>query len=66
MSRWITYPFHDRMPVIIAPDNYTEWLDPSVIDVTQLKALTVPYPERLKEAYPVSRAVNTPSNEGWR
>lgn len=24
---------HDRMPVIVPPDRYREWLDPSVIDV---------------------------------
>ena len=55
---------HDRMPVIIAPDNYSEWLDPGVTDVSRLQALAVPYPERLMEAYPVSTRVNSPSNEG--
>lgn len=55
---------HDRMPVIIDPNNYSEWLDPGVTDVSRLQALAVPYPERLMEAYPVSRAVNSPSNEG--
>jgi putative SOS response-associated peptidase YedK len=34
---------HDRMPVIIAPDSYSEWLDLAVTDVSRLQALAVPY-----------------------
>ena len=56
--------FHDRMPVIVAPENYAEWLDPEVTDVTGLHTLIAPYPVRFMEAYPVSRKVNNEMNEG--
>lgn len=55
---------HDRMPAIVAPDAYAAWLDPAETDVSKLLTMLGPYPERLMEAYPVSRAVNSPANEG--
>jgi putative SOS response-associated peptidase YedK len=54
---------HDRMPVIIRPEDYGAWLDPKLGDVTRLQNLTRPYPERFMEAYPVSRKVNSPRND---
>lgn len=54
---------HNRMPVIIRPDDYGRWLDPSLSDVTELQSMIGPYPERLMEAYPVSRKVGTPTND---
>ncbi len=54
---------HERMPVIIRPEDYAIWLDPQSTDVTQLQSLARPYPERLMEAYPVSRKVNSPRND---
>jgi putative SOS response-associated peptidase YedK len=33
---------HNRMPVIIRPENYAEWLDPGVNDINRLHALTGP------------------------
>ena len=61
---------NDRMPVIISPENYAEWLDPAVTDVTRLHALIAPHPVRFMEAYPVGRKVNSVMNEGtqliWR
>ena len=55
---------HNRMPVIIRPENYSEWLNPGVTDVNQLHALIGPYPENFMEAYPVSKRVNSPANDG--
>jgi len=55
---------HDRMPVIISPENYTDWLNPSVTDMTRLHSLIAPYPQRFMEAYRVSTRVNSPANEG--
>ncbi|MBU0593862.1 MAG: SOS response-associated peptidase [Gammaproteobacteria bacterium] len=54
---------HDRMPVIIRPEDYDTWLDPQVGDITTIQHLTRPYPERFMEAYPVSRRVNNPKND---
>jgi len=54
---------HDRMPVIIKPEDYTSWLDRDFTDVIKIQAMALPYPERLMEAYPVSRKVNSPKND---
>jgi len=57
-------PLHNRMPVILHPHNYAVWLDPEVEDVDVLRRLLDPYPSGEMEAYPVSRYVNAPQNEG--
>jgi putative SOS response-associated peptidase YedK len=54
---------HERMPVIIKPEDYSAWLDGSLTDVTKIHAMTEPCPERLMEAYPVSREVNNPGHD---
>lgn len=51
---------HDRMPVIIKPDDYSTWLDTDLTDVIKIQAMALPYPDRFMEAYPVSRKVNSP------
>ncbi|HEV3475970.1 MAG TPA: SOS response-associated peptidase [Rubrobacteraceae bacterium] len=56
---------HDRMPVILAADTYDVWLDPAS-DRDELTGLLAPYPEDEMEAYPVSRFVNSPSNNDPR
>jgi putative SOS response-associated peptidase YedK len=54
---------HDRMPVIIQPEDYKTWLDPQLTDVSKIQALVAPYPEQLMAAYPVSTKVNNPKND---
>lgn len=54
---------HERMPVIIRPEDYGVWLDPKLGDVTKVQTLIRPYPERFMEVYPVSRKVNSPKND---
>jgi putative SOS response-associated peptidase YedK len=54
---------HDRMPVILAPEDYQRWLDPKEQDPVDLADLLKPYPAERMEATPVSRAVNNPKNE---
>ena len=56
---------HERMPVIVAPDAYDVWLDPAS-ERDELTGLLAPYPEEEMEAYPVSRFVNSPSNNDPR
>jgi putative SOS response-associated peptidase YedK len=51
---------HDRMPVIIAPDDYARWLDPANPDVADLIA---PYPSSAMASYPVSPRVNSVRND---
>ncbi len=56
---------HDRMPVILPAGFYDAWLDPEA-ERDELAALLAPYPEDEMEAYPVSRFVNSPSNNDPR
>ena len=51
---------HDRMPVIIAPDQYERWLDVTQADVQDLLA---PYPGDAMRWYPVSTRVNSVRND---
>lgn len=52
--------FHNRMPVIIAPEDYETWLTGTP---EQARALLRPYPSEAMRAYPVSANVNRPSND---
>ncbi|MFX3673098.1 MAG: SOS response-associated peptidase [Paenisporosarcina sp.] len=54
---------HDRMPVILKPEDEATWLDSSIQNAEQLKHLLRPYEDdRLLEAYEVSAQVNSPKN----
>ena len=55
---------HDRMPVIIAPADYSAWLDPACQDAEALKTFIRSYPAEWMTAYPVSRRVSNAKNEG--
>jgi putative SOS response-associated peptidase YedK len=57
-------PIHDRMPVILPPGVWDQWLDPANEDVKSLQRLLVPAPSDDFEAYPVSTLVNDVSHEG--
>jgi putative SOS response-associated peptidase YedK len=48
-------PIHDRMPVIIAPENWGRWLSAPVEEVAELVR---PYPADSMLAWPVSRRVS--------
>ena len=56
-------PFHDRMPVILAPADYETWLDPQT-PVEALQALLRPYPAEGMVAVPVGSYVSNPRHEG--
>jgi putative SOS response-associated peptidase YedK len=56
-------PFHDRMPVILAPEGQATWLDPHA-PPDALHALLRPYPAEAMTAVPVGTYVNSPRNEG--
>ena len=57
-------PVHDRMPVILHPDDYELWLDEDVRKQGLLKDLMQPYPAEEMMSYPVSMAINSPHNQG--
>ncbi len=54
---------HDRMPVILRPDDYDPWIDPSNQDVEKLKALLVPYSSEDMKLEEVSVDINNARNE---
>ena len=56
-------PIHNRMPVMLPPTAYTQWLDPTVQDIHALQALLRPYPSEELTAYPVSTLVNNPRHD---
>lgn len=58
----VVRPLHERMPVILAPDDYDRWLDPDA-GPPDLQRLLVPFESDDLVAYPVSRAVNNPRND---
>lgn len=53
---------HDRMPVILDPDDYTRWLDTSAHSAVKAIGLLHPFDPGRMTAYPVSKRVNTPKN----
>jgi putative SOS response-associated peptidase YedK len=55
---------HDRMPVILPPDTWEEWLDPGNDDTAALETLLVPADEDILELRPVSTEVNSVRNQG--
>lgn len=61
-SNELIQPLHDRMPVILRPEQYDLWLDPATTDPEKLKPLYHPFPSELMEMYPVSTFVNSPRN----
>jgi putative SOS response-associated peptidase YedK len=56
-------PIHDRMPVILSPDDYDLWLEPDFHGQEKLQSMLRPYPSDDMVAYPVSTLVNNPKNE---
>jgi putative SOS response-associated peptidase YedK len=55
---------HDRMPMIIDPVSWADWLDPANNDVADLKALLTPAMVGDLTTWPVSTAVNSVRNNG--
>jgi putative SOS response-associated peptidase YedK len=55
--------FHDRMPVIMPPDRYQDWLDPEERDPYEMLEMLGPYPGDELQSHPVSTTVNSPKNE---
>jgi putative SOS response-associated peptidase YedK len=56
-------PIHNRMPVILAPDDWERWLT-SETPLKELRPLLFPFPSEELDAYPVSKAVSNVRNDG--
>lgn len=57
-------PIHDRMPVILAPERWNEWLSREPGDPAELAPLLQPAPADTMQAWPVARTVNRSSAQG--
>lgn len=55
-------PIHDRMPVIIPPDDFQRWLSPTTT-ADDAKAMMKVYPSDVMQAWEVSKGVNNPRND---
>jgi putative SOS response-associated peptidase YedK len=55
---------HDRMPVILAPDDHARWLDPAATPAaTDGRSLLAPCPAAWLESLPVNPRVNNPRHD---
>jgi putative SOS response-associated peptidase YedK len=55
-------PIHNRMPVILKQGDEKTWLGSK--DSSEILSLLKPYSSEEMDAYPVSKLVNSPKNEG--
>jgi putative SOS response-associated peptidase YedK len=54
---------HDRMPVIVPPEQFDLWLDPNADPEMAAAVVIQPSPDAVIESYPVSSAVNRTAND---
>jgi putative SOS response-associated peptidase YedK len=57
----IASPIHDRMPAILDPADYGQWLDPGTTTPADVRPLLRPFPAAAMTAFPVTTAVNNPA-----
>jgi len=51
-------PIHDRMPVLVRPEDWPEWLSPATLPDQSFERITAPYAPGEMSAHPVSPLVN--------
>ncbi len=54
---------HDRMTVILSPENYDPWLDPGLTRVDALTELLTPFDATLMKRFAVSTHINFVKND---
>jgi putative SOS response-associated peptidase YedK len=59
----IVEPVHDRMPVILPPEAWDAWLNPSESDPAKLLPLLQPFPADRMEVVPVNPVINSSRHE---
>ncbi|MEL6311094.1 MAG: SOS response-associated peptidase family protein, partial [Pseudomonadota bacterium] len=57
-------PIHDRMPVILPPEQFDAWLDCKSGEAAEAVSLLAPAPDDLLEVFEVDRRVNNPRSDG--
>ena len=60
----VLQPVHDRMPVILHPDDYELWLGADARELDLVKEMLRPYPAEAMLGYPVGTSINSPRNQG--
>jgi putative SOS response-associated peptidase YedK len=63
-SNELIAPVHDRMPVILQPENYELWLNRNVHRPIELQHLYSPFPADQFSMHRVTETVNNPQNNG--
>lgn len=54
----IMEPIHDRMPVVLTPGQWADWLSPHERQIDKLLSMIRPYNAGAMQAWPVSRELN--------
>ena len=57
-------PVHNRMPVILLPEDEEQWLDAYRTPFAKAKSALKPYPDELMDAHDVSSIVNSAKYDG--
>ncbi len=55
---------HHRMPAILEPDQFENWLDPNALNATQAAELLRPAPDDTFDVFEINKAVNNYRNKG--
>ncbi len=56
-------PIHDRMPIVVAPEDRARWLTPERVSSDEMADILSPPPSEGFEIFEVSRLVNSPKND---
>jgi putative SOS response-associated peptidase YedK len=56
-------PIHDRMPVIVAPEDYGKWLGEETVDPVRLLGMLRPFSAEATMAFPVDARVGNVKND---
>lgn len=62
-SNALTKDVHDRMPVILSPNDYERWLDPNIQNAEELAYMFEPFSSDEMRLDPVSTRVNSVKND---
>ena len=54
-------PYHDRMPVMLHPEDYALWLDRATTEPERVQPLLRPFPAEEMRAYPVTTKMSRPA-----
>jgi putative SOS response-associated peptidase YedK len=57
-------PIHNRMPVILLPEDEERWLDASRTTFAKARSMLKPIPAELMDAHDVSSTVNSAKYDG--